>query len=336
MLSDQAYGSLLSLCGALVLCPDTLLLRLVSGLDIHTVCFFRYLFSGVMTFLHIVVSEKTDKLYSIFINIGVIGIMAGIFSALSHLLFLTAIQYSNVATVLVISSSSSLFTAIFSAVFLRESIPLRTIATCLIAMLAVGVILFDHHINSSIEDRNTGTFAAIGSAICFGLQLVTVRWSTSKGDMNLLPMNVLAACLLCLYSLVASVQPPSIGLSSKDYLYLGIQGCIILPLSSVCLTLGPQYIPAAEVSLYIQIITVIAPILVWLGGFEAPPNMTIYGGTILIVALAVNNFLALRELKQFQPAAAWNKDNEITNPYYDPLAIMPDEDPMQSTNIDRI
>ena len=54
------------------------------------------------------------------------------------------------------------------------------------------------------------------------------------------------------------------------------------------LVIGPSYLPANEVSLFFLIETILGPVLVYLGGYEAPPKFTLYGGICLIFALAMN------------------------------------------------
>jgi hypothetical protein len=41
--------------------------------------------------------------------------------------------------------------------------------------------------------------------------------------------------------------------------------------------------------------TVVGPLWVYLAGYEAPPEFTLYGGICLIFALALNTILAMRE-----------------------------------------
>ncbi len=71
----------------------------------------------------------------------------------------------------------------------------------------------------------------------------------------------------------------------------------MLPVSFALLTIGPSLISAPEVSLFSLIETVLAPFLVWMGGYEAPPISAVFGGIILISALAIHSFIALREEK---------------------------------------
>lgn len=73
-----------------------------------------------------------------------------------------------------------------------------------------------------------------------------------------------------------------------DILYLSINGALVLGVSQVFYTWGPSLISAPEVSLYTLLETVLGPLWVWLGGYEAPPVMSLYGGAALILALAIH------------------------------------------------
>ena len=72
-----------------------------------------------------------------------------------------------------------------------------------------------------------------------------------------------------------------------------INGMLVLPIAFTLLTLGPSLISAPEVSLYTLIETVLGPIWVWLGGYEAPPVSAIFGGTLLIIALGIHRYVYL-------------------------------------------
>lgn len=84
------------------------------------------------------------------------------------------------------------------------------------------------------------------------------------------------------------IEIPTSVLTPHDWLFLSLQGVFTGTLSFALLAAAPAYLPAPEVSLYVLLETVLAPILVFVGGFEHPPVMTIYGGIIIICALVVN------------------------------------------------
>jgi hypothetical protein len=81
--------------------------------------------------------------------------------------------------------------------------------------------------------------------------------------------------------------------TSRDAPFILVDGVVVLAGSFTLLTLGPALIPAPEVSLITLIETILGPVWVWLGGYEAPPALTIYGGVAIVVALFTHRYLRL-------------------------------------------
>ena len=79
-------------------------------------------------------------------------------------------------------------------------------------------------------------------------------------------------------------------LDGVDFVYIWLQGVGVLAVGFTLLTIAPTYIPAPEVSLYTLIETVLGPVWVYLGGYEAPSVFAVAGGAILLVALAVHRY----------------------------------------------
>lgn len=82
-------------------------------------------------------------------------------------------------------------------------------------------------------------------------------------------------------------------LTSTQIILLGCLG-LLLATAFGLLTLGPRYISSPEVSLLMQIETVLGPLLIWLVIGEKPPNSALYGGVVVIGALTVHSVLSLR------------------------------------------
>jgi drug/metabolite transporter (DMT)-like permease len=72
------------------------------------------------------------------------------------------------------------------------------------------------------------------------------------------------------------------------WVYIFLQGLGVLALGFTLITIAPTYIPAPEVSLYTLLETVLGPVWVYLGGYEAPSAYALAGGAILLAALAVH------------------------------------------------
>lgn len=78
-----------------------------------------------------------------------------------------------------------------------------------------------------------------------------------------------------------------------DWLYIVINGTLVLALAFSLLNICPTMISAPEVSLITLIETVLGPVWVYLGGYESPPITAVYGGCALIAALAIHSVVAL-------------------------------------------
>ena len=128
----------------------------------------------------------------------------------------------------------------------------------------------------------------------------------------MMPCNIVAGLFaaFCKYLLSLSLHCPTVlllivfpsiavslcmgsdltALDGVDFVYIWLQGVGVLAVGFTLLTIAPTYIPAPEVSLYTLIETVLGPVWVYLGGYEAPSVFAVAGGAILLVALAVHRY----------------------------------------------
>jgi len=238
-----------------------------------------------------------------FKGIGVVGAIAGALFGASNMLFTFAVQHTAVANVVVINSSSVIFSTISAYFIYGETIPFRTfivILVCIGAILLVFSTAF--HGDGSLD----GDIMTIGSAISVGVYFTLCRYksvicgsSNANMDtkieeiMDVLGYNAFGFLLATIACLCIGVDFHQV--SGFDIGLLIINGVFVLSFSFLLLTIGPLYIIAAEVSLFILIETILGPVWVYAAGYEAPPQFTVYGGICIILALACNSILALRE-----------------------------------------
>ena len=69
---------------------------------------------------------------------------------------------------------------------------------------------------------------------------------------------------------------------------------IILPISFFLIGLGPQYIPAPEVSLIMLLEAVLGPIWAWWFISQTPSPLSLIGGAVIIGTLAIHFAIGLR------------------------------------------
>ena len=87
----------------------------------------------------------------------------------------------------------------------------------------------------------------------------------------------------------APTAPPA-----ADFVWLALNGVIVVPIAMGLITYGPKLISVPEVSLIMLLEAVLGPLWVWLVLAETPAGQTFAGGAIVITAVLVNAWLGLR------------------------------------------
>ena len=139
-----------------------------------------------------------------------------------------------------------------------------------------------------------GALCGLSTAAALGLNFVMFR---ARPTIPLLLANGMGAFttgLIGLSVLNGSVVSLSI-LFEGNLAAISVSGLLILPLSFVALTAATRFTRAANVSLFMLLESVLGPVWVWLGTGERPGSLTIFGGVIVIVSLAVYIRLLLEE-----------------------------------------
>lgn len=279
-LSTHVRGLLLAIGGIFALSPDGLLIKLIAA-DDWTLLFWRGLLTSITLFVALVVGFK-KPIHTAFFTLGKKGWLVAAAQALGTTFFVLAIIYTSVANALIIIGITPLWSALFSRMFLKEHIYLRT-------YLAIPFALFGIYITTNIEmQASIGDFYALCATFFIAAQSVIVR---SAKSVNLTPSLVISGLVIALLAW-PNAQPLSI--TSQDALYLGILGIIVLPLSYILLIAAPRYIPAPEVNLIMLLEIALGSLWVWFFLNEQPTQQAFMGGSIVIITLAVHTYLSQR------------------------------------------
>ena len=283
--NDQAKGLLLTAIGVLAIVPDSILIRLIQA-DILTITFWRALIPGVLISTAVLLFYRKPTL-SFIKSPGASGIIFIVTHSIGTLLFVVAIELTSIASALFIISTSPVFAAIISRIFLKEKISLRMIFTIVGALIGIGFITFGSF--NKEEFFAVGDVAALGVAICLAISLTAAR---SASNFSMIPAVGISSLLtpLCI---VYFINP--FNLLYLDWIYILLLGVVFAPIATCLIATGPRYITSAEVSLLLLLEAVLAPILAWLILFEIPHSSTIYGGLIVLSVLIISNIIALRQ-----------------------------------------
>ena len=286
--NNQVKGLILTSIGVLAIVPDSILIRLIQA-DILTITFWRALIPGIIISFAVMIFYREPTL-----NFIKSPKPSGLIFIISHsfgtLLFVVAIELTSIASALFIISTSPIFAAIISRIFLNEKITIRMIFTIIGALIGIGIITLGSFNTEPVFA--VGDFAALGTAFCLAISLTAARSATNFSMIPAVGISSLITPLCILYF----IDP--FNLQFSDWMFILLLGVVFAPIATCLIATGPRYITSAEVSLLLLLEAVLAPILAWFILFEFPGYQTIIGGIVVITVLVFSNMMALRHSKK--------------------------------------
>jgi len=283
-ISDHFKGILITTLGVIILSPDAILMRLLNA-ETLTILFWRgiSLFLGISTLMIIMYRKETLKQY---VKVGKLGILMAVIFSLSTFCFTAAIQNTSISNTLVIISTSPIFAAFLSWIFLKEKVKLITWIAMLIIIAAIAAIM--SHSNS--EGNLFGDLCALASSIFMAISLTITR---RQKAINMVPAMALSGIVAMLMSTPLIIATGSTFLLSASAVPYLIGGAVFTSIAFALIILGPRYMPAPEVGLIMPLETVLGSYLGWIFLQEEPNRLTIIGGLIVIATLCIHAWLSL-------------------------------------------
>ena len=274
-------GIFLALLGALILTPDTLLMRL-SELSGGQMVAWRatqagsiFFIIGLFPFILSRSGVKSKIWRKSFVALVFVQ-MANVFC------FAYGIYLAPVAIVLIAVATVPVFSIILGAVVLKEAVDMRTWAIVVIVFLGVTLSVIGDINSYDIFNLSSILGGLCGLVVAFSLacNFVIIR----KDKEVAFPLALGTGGILC--GLLAFYFWPSASeINLKGMFYISITGLLILPLSFILLSRASRMTPASNVSIIMLLETILGPLWVWTFTTERPQFLTIIGGIIVILAL---------------------------------------------------
>jgi len=274
-------GIFLALLGALILTPDTLLMRL-SELSGGQMVAWRATQAGSIFFIiglfPFILSRSgvKPKIWRKSFVALVFVQMANVFC------FAYGIYLAPVAIVLIAVATVPVFSIILGAVVLKEAVDMRTWAIVIIVFFGVTLSVIGDINSYDIFNLSSILGGLCGLVVAFSLacNFVIIR----KDKEVAFPLALGTGGILC--GLLAFYFWPSASeINLKGMFYISITGLLILPLSFILLSRASRMTPASNVSIIMLLETILGPLWVWTFTNERPQFLTIIGGIIVILAL---------------------------------------------------
>jgi drug/metabolite transporter (DMT)-like permease len=277
MLPGYRRGLLLTVSGTVLVSFEALFLRLVNA-DIWTVIWWRGLLLGVTTLAVLLVTGGALQIR----RLGVPGSAAILAFAAAVFFFVTAINTTTVANTLVIASAAPLFAALQSWLFLQERTARATWAAIVVLFAGIAIIFSGSQRTSFVF----GDLSALAYAGCLAAYYVALRRCPDDNLLSIVACGGLLSGLLALPLATPTAVAPS------DFWLLLALGVVVVPASTMLLSLGTRYIPAPHVTLIMMLEMILGPLWVWFALGEIPGYTTVLGGVLILMTVVGHSYVA--------------------------------------------
>ncbi len=206
--------------------------------------------------------------------------------------FMVALTLTAVANVLITMAVGPLLTALITRIFLGYRLPARTWLAIVLAGIGIGWM---YGSQLSLGDPNflIGSLVALCVPLAGSVQWTLVQKSQSEGqNLDLVPSVLLGAILSTLLTLPLSTPFQA---SAHDVGLLAILGLFQLAIPCALSVVCARVLKAPEVALLALLEIVFGIALAWWGAHEVPQFSVLMGGTLVLGALFLNEWLGWRQ-----------------------------------------
>ena len=210
--------------------------------------------------------------------------------------FMLALTFTSVANVLVIMAAGPLFTALVARVFIGQRLPWRTWAAIVAAGLGI-VYMYGSQMWTAFNDPDAnasglvlGSLASLCVPVAGAINWTVVQRSQQQGQSIDLVPSVLVGALLSSAATLPLALP--FAATAADIAWLAMLGLVQLAIPCALAVVCARSLKAPEVSLLALLEVIFGIVWAWLWADETPGREVLLGGSVVIVALLINELLA--------------------------------------------
>ena len=241
---------------------------------VWAVIFWRGVFAGLITTIW-VASRRT--FHPEFTGMGWPGLAVGMIGAAGTATFITSFTLTSIANVAVIYAMAPLIAAAIAWILIGEKAGRNTTLGMVISIGGVVVLLAG----------SVGSVNLIGDGLAltmtFAMATIMVIYRAHPQTPSAGPSVAQSLFLLPIALMFGS----PFDIAIVEIAVLAIFG-MLFAIASVTLAEGAKRVPSGQAALLGTLETPLAPILAFLFLSEIPPNLTILGGAIVLVAILIS------------------------------------------------
>lgn len=228
---------------------------------------------------------------------GLAGLAGGVGLVVAFSSAIFAIQSTTVANAVFLFSASPFLAAVLGWALLGERVRPATWAA--IALAAVGLVVMVRQ--GLAMGALAGNLAALASALGFASFTLALRWGRLGNMIPAVAIGAAMAMAVALPMLAITGQPLWVPL--PDIAISLAMGAGLVAVGMALYTIGARALPAADLTLITMIEVMLAPVWVWLILGEQASTNTLWGGAIILCAIALNATGGMRRRVPLPPIA---------------------------------
>ena len=306
---SPVFGIGLALLGALIITPDTLLIRL-SGLEGWPLTAWRGLLIGSSMLVGWIVTTGRQIQADLKEIWRVPFLLIMVAAAGNSLCFNFAAVETSIIVVLTALATVPILAALLSFMIIGEVTTRRTWQAIMLTTVGVLIVIFngDSAVAAPTGNVFLGGFLGLMTAFCIAVVFVVTRRYPHTPVLLAVSLGTLSTGLI-------GFLGTNLNEMTQGSLSAVLVMClVVMPLALSLLSLAPRYTSPTNVSLLMLLEMVLGPFWVWLGTGERPSPIMLFGAAIVLVTLARYIIATARVEANLRHNKSVSKDSNTKHP----------------------
>lgn len=251
-----------------------LAVRLIEDAGAWQILFYRSIALAVFL-LGVVSIQHKKRTFAAITSVGVPGVLGAMCLVFAYAFGILAMQNTTIADAVLLFATAPFFAAVLGLLFLREAVRKSTWLAILVAM--TGIVVMQG--GAIATGHVAGNLYAVGSAFCFALFTLVLRWRKQTDMVPTVFLSGLFSIIIC-YG-VTTFSETGLSVPTDDLLIASLMGIFQTGAGLIFYTLGARTVPAVKLALLPLIEVVLSPIWVAIAVGEIPTLVVLVGGTLV-------------------------------------------------------
>lgn len=278
---------LMVFCAGLFWSTQGLAIRLIEGSDAWQILFYRSVSLSVFLLIAVFFQYGRGTICALR-STGIPGVVGAVCLVFAYAFGILAMQQTTIADAVLLFATAPFFAAVLGWLFLTEKVQRSTWIAIGLAM--AGIVVMQ---GGAIASGNVlGNLYAVGSALCFALFTLVLRWRKHGDMVPTVLLSGLFATVICFG--ISTALGTGLSVPTNDILVASLMGVFQTGAGLVLYTIGARTVPAVQLALLPLIEVVLSPIWVAVVIGEIPTAIVLIGGLLVGIAIIGDALLTAR------------------------------------------